>query len=58
MGYLFTALLCLWLGSTIGWIYAHSVVARECERLGSFYVGDSVYKCVKIEKVDNDRTSN
>ena len=24
---------------------AHSEVARECDRLGGFYVGDQVYEC-------------
>lgn len=32
-------------GALIGWILAHSVVARECERLGAFYVGSVTYKC-------------
>lgn len=29
----------------IGWILAHNTVATECEKLGSFYVGDKVFKC-------------
>lgn len=24
---------------------AHSEVARECDRLGGFYVGDQIYEC-------------
>lgn len=38
-------------GYRIGWISAHSEVARECERLGSFYVGDRVFICtVKLRE--------
>jgi hypothetical protein len=40
----------LMVGSGVGWIMAHSAVARECERLGSFYVGKKVFKCYKIEE--------
>ena len=40
------------LGVAIGWTWAHSIVARECERLGSFYVGNKTYNCSKID----DRT--
>lgn len=29
----------------IGWVIAHSTVARECERLNGFYVGNEVYEC-------------
>jgi hypothetical protein len=29
----------------LAWALAHSTVARECERLGAFYVGDKVYEC-------------
>ena len=32
-------------GVFIGDGNAHSTVARECERLGSFYVGDKVFEC-------------
>ena len=27
------------------WASSASTIARECERLGAFYVGDTVYKC-------------
>lgn len=33
------------LGVWIGYVLSHGVVARECERLGSFYVGTTVYVC-------------
>lgn len=29
-----------------GWVYAHQTVAAECERLGGFFVGKTIYKCV------------
>ena len=29
----------------IGWLIAHSVVAKECERLNSFYVEKVVFEC-------------
>lgn len=28
-----------------GWIYAHNTIAKECEKLQSFYVGSHVYQC-------------
>jgi len=28
-----------------GWIVAHNVVASECNKLGAFYVGGTVYEC-------------
>ena len=39
-------------GVCIGWIWAHNTVANECDRLGSFYVGERVYKCERIEVKD------
>jgi hypothetical protein len=36
------------IGALVGWVVAHSVVATECEKLGSFYVGDKTFKCVKV----------
>lgn len=30
---------------SLGWLLAHSTVATECERLGSFYVGQKVFDC-------------
>lgn len=32
-----------------GWAAAHNEVARECDRLGSFYVGKTVYVCARKE---------
>lgn len=27
------------------WVTSASEIARECEKLGAFYVGNTVYKC-------------
>lgn len=37
-----------------GWFYAHKVIADECEKLGGFYVGSVVYRCIKIESQNSD----
>jgi hypothetical protein len=37
-------------GLLIGWASAHETVAKECERLGGFYVNKTVYKCAKDSK--------
>ena len=37
------------LGYWKGWHNAHRTVATECKRLGSFYVGTTVFKCIEIE---------
>ena len=34
-----------------GYVSAHSDVSTECDRLGGFYVGSTIYKCVKVEKL-------
>ena len=36
-------------GYGYGWNSAHVTVATECERLGSFFMGKKVFRCVKIE---------
>ena len=46
----FAGFMCLVVGYRIGYVSAHTDVARECERLGGFYVGQTVYKCTKVEK--------
>jgi hypothetical protein len=40
-----TLLLALAVGWYGGWIAGHTTVATECERLGGFYVGSTVYQC-------------
>lgn len=34
-------------GYQFGWVAAHLEVKRECELLGSFYVGNDVFDCTK-----------
>lgn len=47
---LFWIVVALTVGWNLGWVQAHREVARECERLGSFYVGEQVYRCTAVEK--------
>jgi hypothetical protein len=49
----FWVLLALVVGMWMGWNVAHNTVAAECERLGSFFVGKTVYHCTKIEKKED-----
>ena len=46
----FFFLLGLLLGCYGGWNLAHGTVADECVRLGGFYVGERVFKCVEVIK--------
>lgn len=39
------ALIVFALGMFLGWTEAHSTVATECQRLGSFYVGKQTFEC-------------
>ena len=45
MDNILSAILVFLLGIVFGWMIAHGVVATECEKLGSFYVGDKVFHC-------------
>ena len=29
----------------LGWLVAYGVVSSECDKLGGFYVNDTVYEC-------------
>lgn len=42
------------LGYWAGWNSAHRTVATECKRLGAFYVGTTVFKCIEIEESKHD----
>ncbi len=33
------------IGMMFGWLFAHSTISTECQKLNSFYVGDKVYNC-------------
>lgn len=48
----FWVLLAFVLGVLMGWTFAHKTVAIECDRLGGFFVGDKVYRCVLSEGDD------
>ena len=37
-------------GVARGWVSAHGTVAEECKRLGGFFVGKEVFKCVRISE--------
>lgn len=45
----FWILLAAIIGYSCGWANAHHTVATECDRLGSFFVGKRVFKCVEIK---------
>lgn len=34
----------------MGWVFAHSTIATECQRLNAFYVGSTVYTCSASEQ--------
>lgn len=40
---------CLGIGFFAGWLYAHSVIATECRKLGKFYVGKAVFNCTEAK---------
>ncbi|MCJ9258839.1 hypothetical protein [Acinetobacter baumannii] len=44
------------LGFIVAWFmchnYTHSMIASECERLGGFFVGKKVFKCIAVEKLE------
>lgn len=42
--YVFLALTLVFVAAS-GWVFAHFAVANECEKLGGFYVGETVYEC-------------
>jgi hypothetical protein len=40
------------MGVLVGWLFALSAIASECEKLGKFYVGNRVYTVSKIEDTE------
>ena len=52
MSWILACLFFVWLGWLIGWMHAHYTVADERRKLGSFYVGKSVFKCQEIVEVE------
>nr|CDS57801.1 hypothetical protein SYMBAF_30158 [Serratia symbiotica] len=47
------AVIVILLSYRLGWESAHLEVARECERLGKFYVGNKTFQCILIRGNDN-----
>ena len=45
MDNILSAIILFFIGVVFGWIFAHSTVATECDKLNSFYVGDRIYQC-------------
>lgn len=43
-------------GFGLGWVYAHSVVASECKKLGKFYVGDQIFTCTQINRSSDEES--
>lgn len=56
MTYIVNAIICLLVGYHWGWINAHLTVAKECERLGKFFVGKTVYECTSIQSLEEQDT--
>ena len=48
----FFSLLSIFIGYIWGYENAHRHIAKECERLGGFFVGKKVYQCTEITKND------
>jgi len=40
-----TAICGLFIGLFIGYVSAHNMIAKECERLNGFYVGNKTFIC-------------
>lgn len=43
-------------GHLSGWLKAHRMIAKECECLGGFFVGEQVYECTKVDKLGPQTT--
>ena len=41
---------CIAIGWFGGWLHAHYTVGKECERLGSFYVGSKTFGCLIMKE--------
>lgn len=55
MMFLVGLILGIFVGHLCGWVNAHKTVEAECEKLGGFYVGKKVFKCVKVETPPGER---
>ena len=45
MDNMLAAIVVFLMGSVFGWIFAHSTIATECEKLNSFYVSNRTFQC-------------
>lgn len=52
MTFLFGLLIGVIFGAWFAWGVAHTVIAEECEKLGGFFVGDRVFKCIEVKHGD------
>ncbi len=50
----FWILLALYVGYLFGWRHAHVTIATECQRLGGFYWGTTVFKCSEVIEPPQD----
>ena len=48
LGCVLVSVFTLFIGYLGGWQQAHTTVAAECTKLGSFYVGNRVFKCTEV----------
>lgn len=54
MSKLLACIALLFIGHWLGWVRAHYMVKSECEKLGRFFVGDTVFVCTAIEKKEQE----
>ena len=52
MNYFLLFLIGVFIGIYFGWVVAHYTIAEECRRLGGFFVGKSIFKCVEEKEHD------
>ncbi|SDI53311.1 hypothetical protein SAMN05660652_03599 [Propionivibrio dicarboxylicus] len=52
---LFLCALCIWAGYIAGYRRANVDNADECRRLGGFYVGKSIFRCVEVAQLPDPR---
>lgn len=55
MWLLFFFMLGWWIGSKLGWLDAHNIIAEQCEKLGGFYTNNKIYKCTEIKSSEEEK---
>lgn len=53
--YAVTLIFGILIGWLCGWLHAHNTVAAECKKLGSFYVGNTIFKCTEVKRMDDEK---